>query len=106
MVVFAWMNHHGDLAAANGTAALERGPLEIRHIFLHQARYHLTRARILILKPIRMTLGAPWLVKEGFAIRSLALTLLELIGVDDVETVIPTVVRVLNGGILVIAIWG
>ena len=37
MVVFAWMNHHGDLAAANGTAALERGPLEIRHIFLHQA---------------------------------------------------------------------
>jgi hypothetical protein len=53
-----------------------------------------------------MTLGTPWLVKEGFAIRSLALALLELIGVDDVETVIPTVVRVLNGGILVIAIWG
>jgi hypothetical protein len=31
------VDDHGDLAAANGTAALECGPLEIRHIFLHQA---------------------------------------------------------------------
>jgi len=105
MVVFAWMNHHRDLAGTNGTAALERGPLEVRHILLHQARYHLTRARILALKPFGVTLGAAWLVKEGFAVRSLSLTLLELIWIDDVETVIPTVVCVLNAGILIVAIW-
>jgi hypothetical protein len=105
MVVFARMDDHRDLAGTNGTAALERGPLEVRHIFLHQARYYLTRARILALKPFGVTLGAAWLVKEGFAVWSLSLTLLELLRIDDVETVIPTIVRVLNDGVLVIAIW-
>jgi hypothetical protein len=52
-----------------------------------------------------VTLGTAWLVKEGFAVWSLSLTLLQLLRIDDVETVIPTVVRVLNDGVLVIAIW-
>lgn len=105
MVVFARMDDHRDLAGTNGTAALERGPLEVRHILLHQARYYLTRARIFALKPFGVTLGAAWLVKEGFAVWSLSLTLLELLRIDDVETVIPTIVRVLNDGVLIIAIW-
>ena len=105
MIVLSWMNDEGNLAAANGTTALERSVFEIRHVFRHQGRHHLTRARILTLELVGVTLGAPWLVKEGFTIGSLSFALFELIWIHDIHAVIPTVVRVLNGGILVVAIW-
>ena len=105
MIVFARVDNHRDLAGSDGAAALERGPLEIRHIFHHQVGYHLTGARILALKPFGVPLRAAWLMKQGLTVGSLSLALLELIWIDDVEAVVPTVVRVLNDGILVVAIW-
>jgi hypothetical protein len=44
------------------------------------------------------------LVKEGFAALGFAVALRDLIGINDVEAIVPTIMRVLNAGITVVPI--
>jgi len=104
MVVLAWMHHECDLAHVSGTLGLERGSLKVRYIQSHEPRHVLTRPRLGVHELIRESFRAARLVKEGLTALGLAVALCHLIGINDVEAVVPAVVRVLNAGITVVPV--
>lgn len=102
MVVLTWVHHKGDLALVAGTAGLEGRAFDFRYIFAHQIIDHLAGAAARLLQKLREPFCSAWLVKARLTGRVTRFTLCELLWIHHVHSVVPTVMDVLDTGILVI----
>lgn len=102
------MNNHRDLRGSPRALRLEGGPLEIRYIRTHKARYRLTRTPARLTELRREPLRTTWLVVQQIAALLLVpysvTALTELRGIQYIHRVGPTVMRLLNERILVVPV--